>query len=40
MSRGGSCNSIDDPYVQVYNSNNIKTMNLKLLNLMSGVNET
>ena len=40
MSRGGSCNSIDDPYARVYNSNNIKTMNLKLLNLMSGVNET
>ena len=40
MSRGGSCNSIDDPYAWVYNSNNIKTMNLKLLNLMSGVNET
>ena len=36
----GSCNSINDPRVQVSVSNKVKNMNAKIFNLMSGVNET
>ena len=37
---GGSCNTIVDPYAQVFVSDKIKSMNVKVFNLMSGVNET
>ena len=37
---GGSCNSINDLYPRVFVSNKEKKMNLKVFNLMSGVNET
>ena len=34
------CNTIDHPYVRVWVPNKVKNMNLKLRNLMLGVNET
>ena len=34
------CNAIDDPYVRVFVSNKVKNINVKLLNLMAGVNKT
>ena len=37
---GWSCNTIDDPYVQVCVPNKVKNMNAKGHNLLSGVNET
>ena len=33
---GGSCNTIDDPYAGVCVPNNVKNMNAKVFNLMSG----
>ena len=37
---GRSCNTIDDPYVQVCVPNKVKNMNVKVFDLMSRVNET
>ena len=37
---GGSYNSTDDLYAQVFDPNKAKNVNLKGLNLMFGVNET
>ena len=37
---GGSCNTIDDPYSRVFVPNKVKSMNVKVFNLMSEVNET
>ena len=37
---GGSGNSIDDPYARVCVPKKAKNLNLKVFNLMSGVNET
>ena len=37
---GGTCNTIDDPYAEVCIPNKVKNMNIKVINLMSGVNET
>ena len=37
---GGSCDTIDDPYAEDCVSNKVKNMNIKVFNLMSGVNET
>ena len=37
---GGSCNTIHDPYSRVCIPNKVKNMNLKVFNLVSGVNET
>ena len=36
---GGSCNAIDDPYARVCVRNKIKSMNVKVFNLMLGENE-
>ena len=36
---GGSCNTIDDPYVRVCVPNKVKYMNVKVFKLMSSVNE-
>ena len=36
----GNCNAIDDPYAQICVPNKVKSMNLKVANLMSGVNKT
>ena len=36
----GNCNTIDDQNARVYVPNKIKNMNVKVFNLMSGVNET
>ena len=36
---GGSCNTIDDPYVRVWVLNKSENMNAKVLNLMLRVNE-
>ena len=36
----GSCNKIDDPYAQVYVPDKVKNINVKVFNLMSGVNVT
>ena len=35
----GSCNTIDDPYVQAYVPDKVKNMNLKLFSLMLRVNK-
>ena len=32
---GGCCNNIDDPYTRVCVSNNVKNMNVRVLNFMS-----
>ena len=37
---GGSCNTIYDPYTRVCVPNKVKNMNVKVFNLMSGVDET
>ena len=37
---GGSCNTIDDLYGRACVPNKVKNMNVKVFNLMSGVNET
>ena len=37
---GGSCNTINDPFARVCVRNEVKTMNVKVFNLMSGVNKT
>ena len=37
---GGSCNTIDDPYVRVFVLNKVKNVNAKVFSLVSGVNET
>ena len=31
-----SCNTINDPYAQVCNSNKVKNINIKVFDLMSG----
>ena len=36
----GSCNTIDDPYAKLYVPDTIKTINVKVFNLMSRTNET
>ena len=36
----GSSNTINDPYAQVCVSNKVKSMNVKVFDLMSGLNET
>ena len=36
---GGSCNAIDDPYAPVCISKKLKSMNVKVFDLMLGVNE-
>ena len=36
----GSSNTISDPYAQVCVSNKVKSMNVKVFDLMSGLNET
>ena len=36
----GSCNTVDDPYGRIFVPNKIKNMNVKVFNLMWGVNET
>ena len=36
----GSCNTIDDPCARVCVLNKVKKMNVKVFNLVSGVNET
>ena len=36
---GGSCYAIDDPYASVYISKKVKSMNVKLFDLMLGVNQ-
>ena len=36
----GSCSIIDDPYARMCVPNKVKNMNVKVFNLMSGVNET
>ena len=36
----GTCYTIDDPYAEVCIPNKVKNMNIKVFNLMSGVNET
>ena len=38
--RGGSCNTIDDPYAQICVRNKFKNMNIKLFHLISEVNVT
>ena len=35
----GSCNTIDDPCVRICNPNKAKTVNVKVFDLMSEVNE-
>ena len=37
---GGSCNAINYPYARVYVSNKARNIDVKVFNLMSGVNET
>ena len=37
---GRNCNIIDDPYARVSFASKVKNMNVKVFNLMSGVNET
>ena len=37
---GGSCNNIDDPYAWVCVPNKSKTINIKIFNVMSRINET
>ena len=37
---GGSCNTIDYAYVPVCVSNKIKSLNIKVLNSMSEINDT
>ena len=37
---GGSCNPIDDLYTRVCVPNKVKNTNVKIFNLISGVNET
>ena len=37
---GGICNTSDDSYAWVCVPDKVKNMNVKLFNLMSGVNET
>ena len=37
---GESCTNIDDLYARVCVSNKVKNMNVKVFNLMLGVNET
>ena len=36
----GSCNAIDDLYTRVCVPNKVTNMNIKVFNLMSGINET
>ena len=36
----GSCNTVDNPYARVCVPNKVKNINVKVFNLMSGVNET
>ena len=36
----GNCNTIDDPDVRVCDPNKVKTINIKVFNLILGVNET
>ena len=36
----GICNIINDPYVKICAPDNIKNVNVKVFNLMSGTNET
>ena len=38
--RGGSYSTIDDPYARVCVPDKVKSMNVKVFNLMSEVNET
>ena len=35
----GSCNTIDDPYARICNPNKAKTVNVKVFDLRSEVNE-
>ena len=37
---GGSCNTVDDPYAQVFVVNKVEIMNLKVFSLVLHVNET
>ena len=37
---GGSFNSIDDPYARIHVPNRVNNVNVKVFNLMSGLNET
>ena len=37
--RGRSCNTIDDPYAQIFLPDKANNINVKVFNLMSGVNE-
>ena len=37
---GGSCNTIYDPYLRVNAPGKVKNMNVKVFNLVLGVNET
>ena len=37
---GGCCNTTDDLYARVFAPNKAKNINLKVFNLMFGVNET
>ena len=36
---GRRCNAIDDPYAQIFVTNKVKNVNVKVLNLISRVNE-
>ena len=36
---GGSCNTIDDPYAQVFVPNKLKKVNLRVFNWIAGVND-
>ena len=36
----GSCNIMRDPYARFFVPNNVKNMNVKVFNLISGVNKT
>ena len=36
---GGSCNTIDNPYVKVFVPNSVKNMNVEGFNLMARLNE-
>ena len=37
---GGSCNTVDDPYAQLFDVNKVEILNLKVFNLVLDVNET
>ena len=37
---GGICNAVDDLYARAFVLNKVKNMNLKVVNVMSGLNKT